>query len=221
MDDAGSIPRGAFHMPAVHLNKLSFRYSTAVDVLVDAEVHIGPGWTGVVGANGVGKTTLLQLVAGRLTPQEGTLAIDPGDAVVVLCEQTVDHPTPDTERFAGSWEGLDAALRGRLELDVDEFERWPNLSPGERKRWQVGAALSQEPDLLLLDEPTNHLDSEARQLLLSALGRFSGVGMVVSHDRTLLEELTTRTLRIVRGELTLWNGAYRAASRSGPRQSRR
>ena len=200
-------------MPAVHLNKLSFRYSTAVEVLVDAEVHIGPGWTGVVGANGVGKTTLLQLVAGRLTPQEGTLAIDPADAVVVLCEQTVDHPTPDIERFAGSWEGLDPALRGRLELDVDEFERWPSLSPGERKRWQVGAALSQEPDLLLLDEPTNHLDSEARQLLISALRRFSGVGMVVSHDRSLLEELTTRTLRIVRGELTLWNGAYRAASR--------
>lgn len=199
-------------MPAIHLNNLSFRYSTVVDTLVDAEIHLGPGWTGVVGANGAGKTTLLHLVAGRLRPSEGSLTVDPAGALVAICEQTVDNPTPDIERFAESWEGLDASLRGRLDLDVDQFQRWATLSPGERKRWQVGAALSREPDVLLLDEPTNHLDSEARGLLIASLVRFSGVGLVVSHDRSLLEELTTRTLRIDRGEVCLWNGAYGAAS---------
>jgi ATPase subunit of ABC transporter with duplicated ATPase domains len=199
-------------MPAIHLNNLSFRYSTAVDTLVDVEIHLGPGWTGVVGANGAGKTTLLHLVAGRMTPSVGWLTVDPAEALVILCEQTVDRATPDIERFAESWEGLDASLRGRLDLDVDQLQRWATLSPGERKRWQVGAALSREPDVLLLDEPTNHLDSEARGLLIASLVRFSGVGMVVSHDRSLLEELTTRTLRIDRGEVSLWNGAYGAAS---------
>jgi ATPase subunit of ABC transporter with duplicated ATPase domains len=199
-------------MSAIHFNHLSFRYSTVVDILVDADLHLGPGWTGVVGANGAGKTTLLQLVAGRLTPNEGAVTVDPAGALIILCEQTVEHPTPDIATFADSWEGLDASLRARLDLDVDQFHRWPTLSPGERKRWQIGAALSREPDVLLLDEPTNHLDSEARGLLIASLVRFSGVGLVVSHDRSLLEELTTRTLRIDRGQVSLWNGAYGAAS---------
>jgi ATPase subunit of ABC transporter with duplicated ATPase domains len=199
-------------MPAIHLNNLSFRYSAAVDVIVGADIHLGPGWTGVVGANGAGKTTLLRLVTRDLTPSEGSVVLDPGEALIVLCEQTVDDPTADIERFAGSWEGLDASLKGRLDLDVDQLQRWETLSPGERKRWQIGAALSREPDVLLLDEPTNHLDSHARGLLVRALTRHSGVGLVVSHDRALLEELTTRTLRVDRGELTLWNGAYGVAS---------
>lgn len=199
-------------MPAVHFNHLSFRYSTAVDVLTDVDIHLGPGWTGVVGANGAGKTTLLQLVAGRLTPSEGSVSVDPADVPVVLCDQVVDRPTTDIGRFAESWEGLDASLRARLGLDVDQIHRWTSLSPGERKRWQIGAALSREPGVLLLDEPTNHLDSEARSMLIGALSRFGGVGLVVSHDRSLLEELTGRTLRLDRGEVTLWNGAYGAAS---------
>lgn len=199
-------------MPAIHFNHLSFRYSTAIDIVVDADLHLGPGWTGVVGANGAGKTTLLELAAGRLKPRDGSVTVDPAEALIVLCEQTVDHPTDVIVRFVESWDGLDTALRGRLDLDVDEFDRWPTLSPGERKRWQIGAALSREPDVLLLDEPTNHLDSDARGLLIASLARFSGVGLVVSHDRSLLEELTTRTLRIERGEVSLWNGAYGAAS---------
>lgn len=199
-------------MSAVHLNHLSFRYSTAVDVLVDVDVHLGPGWAGVVGANGAGKTTLLQLVAGRLTPSDGSVTVDPADALVVLCDQTVEESTPEIRMFAESWEGWDAALRGRLGLDVDQLDRWPTLSPGERKRWQIGAALSREPGVLLLDEPTNHLDSAARDMLIGALARFDGVGMVVSHDRSLLEGLTTRTLRVDRGHVALWNGAYGEAS---------
>lgn len=199
-------------MPAIHLNNLSFRYTTAVDVLVDADIHLGPGWAGVVGANGAGKTTLLCLVAGQLTPNDGSLTIDPAGALVVLCEQTVDRLTADIEAFAGSWEGSDGSLRGRLDLDVAQLQRWGTLSPGERKRWQIGAALIQDPDVLLLDEPTNHLDADARGLLIATLTRYSGAGLVVSHDRSLLEELTTRTLRIERGALTSWNGAYGAAS---------
>ena len=199
-------------MSAVHLNHLSFRYSTAVDVLVDVDIHLGPGWTAVVGANGAGKTTLFHLMAGRLKPSEGSVMFDPGDALVVLCDQTVERQTPDIERFAESWEGLDASLRGRLGLDAVHLDRWTTLSPGERKRWQIGAALGREPSVLLLDEPTNHLDSEARDVLISTLALFKGVGLVVSHDRSLLENLTTRTLRVDRGKVTLWNGAYRDAS---------
>lgn len=199
-------------MPAIHLNNLSFRYSTASDVLTDVDINLGPGWTGVVGANGAGKTTLLHIVADRLTPGAGSVNLDPSGALVVLCDQTVESRSSDIDAFGESWEGLAASLRGRLHLDPVELERWPTLSPGERKRWQIGSALSREPDVLLLDEPTNHLDLDARYLLVGALRRFGGVGLVVSHDRALLEDLTIRTLRIHNSEATLWNGSYGDAS---------
>ena len=87
-------------------------------------------------------------------------------------------------------------LRARLRLEPGQLQRWPTLSPGERKRWQVGAALFAAPDLLLCDEPTNHLDADGRGLLIGALRRHRRVGLVVSHDRGLLDELTRGTLRV-------------------------
>ncbi len=198
-------------MPAIHLNHLSFRYTRAVDVLGDLDVHIGPGWTGVVGANGSGKTTLLRLITGELEPSEGSVSVDPADSVVVLCEQTVDEPSPEIETLASSWTGPDASMRRRLGLEVDQIQRWPSLSPGERKRWQIAAALSHRPGVLMLDEPTNHLDIDGLGLLIGELKRFDGVGLLVSHDRQLLDDLTIRTLRVDRGRVSLWNGPYEAA----------
>lgn len=198
-------------MPAIHLHHLSFQYTRAVDVLVDVDVHIGPGWTGVVGANGSGKTTLMRLVTGELEPSVGSVSIDPADASFVLCEQTVDEPSPEIEILATSWTGPDASLRKRLGLDVDQIQRWPSLSPGERKRWQIAAALSRRPGVLMLDEPTNHLDTDGLGLLIAELQRFDGVGLLVSHDRHLLEDLTVRTLRVDRGRVSLWNSSYETA----------
>src|SRR5262249_49413130 len=85
---------------------------------------------------------------------------------------------------------------------------WPSLSPGERRRWQIAAALAREPRVLLLDEPTNHLDAEGRDHVIAALERFRGTGILVSHDRALLETLTSRTAQLHRGQLTLTSGDY-------------
>lgn len=198
-------------MPAIHLANLSFSYSTAVPILSDASFDLGPGWTGLVGANGAGKSTLLSLMTGDLTPSDGSIDIDPSDALVVLCEQRVDDATDAIEHFAGSWDPESYRLRTRLELDPMTIDRWETLSPGQRKRWQVGAALDRRPDVLLLDEPTNHLDAEARTLLIEALASFTGLGIVVSHDRALLEELTSKTIRVHDATAELWNGSYSAA----------
>ncbi|HEU4615058.1 MAG TPA: ATP-binding cassette domain-containing protein, partial [Kofleriaceae bacterium] len=95
-----------------------------------------------------------------------------------------------------------------------QLARWDTLSPGERRRWQIGAALSAEPDVLLLDEPTNHVDASCRALLVSALRRFDGVGLVISHDRALLDELTTATIRVHAGTARLYPGCYSAAKQT-------
>ncbi|MGF1667574.1 MAG: ATP-binding cassette domain-containing protein [Acidimicrobiia bacterium] len=197
-------------MPSIHLDCVSFSYTSAVDVLVDVDLHLGPGWTGVVGANGEGKTTLLSLLSGELVPTTGTVTVDA--AGLVLCGQNVDRPEPHVLALAESFEPGAFALRGRLGLDPDMLDRWATLSPGERRRWQIGGALHAQPDVLLLDEPTNHLDADARQRMLTALARFPGVGLVVSHDRDLLDRLTSGTVRFRSGHADHLAAPYTVAA---------
>jgi ATPase subunit of ABC transporter with duplicated ATPase domains len=192
---------------------VAYAYADDVPILEDVSAHLAPGWTGVVGANGAGKTTLLRLLAGEIEPTSGEIRRQPHDLAVVLCPQTVEDRTPAIEKLAAASDARSRGWLGRLALEPPDLARWPTLSPGERKRWQLGAALASEPGALLLDEPTNHVDAEARALLVGALARFRGIGLVVSHDRALLDELTTRTLRIWRARVVLWTGSYAAARR--------
>jgi ATPase subunit of ABC transporter with duplicated ATPase domains len=198
-------------MPSLVLSNLAFAYSDSVPLLGDVSLHLSSGWTGVVGPNGSGKTTFLRLVAAELEPDEGQIRLEPAGAQRLLCPQRVDCLGADIERFAADPSGEAQRLHGTLRLEPRDLARWDTLSPGERKRWQVGAALAAQPAVLLLDEPTNHLDIEARDLLLDALHRYDGIGLVVSHDRSLLNALTSGTLRIRLGGAKLWKGAYDAA----------
>jgi ATPase subunit of ABC transporter with duplicated ATPase domains len=193
------------------LAHVSFAYADAVPLLVNLTHIVEPGWSALVGPNGAGKTTLLRILSGDLRPDAGAVRVLPPGLPVRLCPQAVTDCTDDVRALAAAADGDAARLRGRLGLDPHDLSRWPALSPGERKRWQVGAALAADPGILLLDEPTNHLDAGARDLLLEALVRFTGIGVVVSHDRALLNALTLRTLRLERGALHPWPGSYDAA----------
>lgn len=194
-------------MPSIHLRACSFAHTAATVVLDDVTLDLADGWVGVVGSNGSGKTTLLRLLTGDLVPTSGQVHVV-ADVPPVLCPQAVDDLDPSIRVFSWDWTGLAARIRSRLDLDPDDLDRWDTLSPGERKRWQVGAALAAEPDVLLLDEPTNHLDAAARDLLVDALRGFDGLGLVVSHDRALLDGLTTETVRLVRGRADVHAGGY-------------
>ena len=198
-------------MAQIRAQHATFSFAEDAPLFEDANFILEPGWTGLVGPNGAGKTTLLRLLAGELPPRRGALLCEPEWAPLILCRQRVDELEESIQDFASSTRAEAARLRGMLDLSSEELRRWPSLSPGERKRWQLGAALAAEPDVLLLDEPTNHVDAEARRLLLAALRSFRGAGVVVSHDRTLLDELTERTLRLDGGELRLFGGSYSRA----------
>jgi macrolide transport system ATP-binding/permease protein len=166
-----------FHFPTTLLHDLSF-------------VAIA-GWTGIVGPNGVGKTTLLQIAAGAFASQSGSVS---RPAPVVVCEQRTDtmpESLPDLLRFETADAGRIISILG---IDVDWPYRWESLSYGERKRAQIGSALHAAPELFILDEPTNHLDIEARQMLHEALAGFEGVGLIVSHDRELLDAICSHCL---------------------------
>jgi len=198
-------------MPSLGAERLTCAWADAAPILDDVGLHLAPGWTALVGENGAGKTTLLRLLAGELQPSGGRVRRDPPGTRLALCPQEVHAADAGLVAFAEAREGEAQSLRGRLGLRRADLDRWPTLSPGERKRWQLGAALHQRPGILLLDEPTNHVDAEGRALLVEVLRRFVGVGVVVSHDRSLLDGLCDRTLWLHRGRARLLALPYREA----------
>ncbi|MBA4371176.1 MAG: ABC transporter ATP-binding protein [Coriobacteriaceae bacterium] len=180
--------------PFVRLMHVQFAYPSSVEPLFDdLTLHFGPGWSGVVGGNGTGKTTLLRLATGQLAPDEGL--VEAPDRVA-YCPQRTDDPPAELADFLLDEGRVAARLRDRLGIAADFEARWESLSHGERKRAQIAAALWTEPDVLAVDEPTNHLDGEARDQLETALGSFGGVGILVSHDRALLDALCAQCVFI-------------------------
>src|SRR5690242_11503896 len=147
-------------LPSIRFDRVTFAHHDAFPLLDHANAVFPDGWTGLTGENGAGKSTLLRLVAGELEPQQGRVHVDPDGAIVVLCRQDVEMPGEDVRSLATREDGSAWRIRSELELDVTDLERWSSLSPGERRRWQIGGALAREPRILLLDEPTNHLDAQ-------------------------------------------------------------
>ena len=195
---------------SVRAQRVSFSFADRT-LLDDVTFQLGRGWTGLVGANGAGKTTLLRLLLGELRPTGGQLKLQPEGARVRWCPQPVEVQDDDVGAFAWAQDRLARQLQGRLRLTPKTLERWPTLSPGERKRWQLGTALWSEPEVLLLDEPGNHLDAEGLAILRGALADFGGIGLIVSHDRALLDEVTRATLRLDEGTARLWQHPFSAA----------
>lgn len=197
-------------MTSLRFCDVELAYRGQAPVLASVSLCLEPGWTGVVGDNGAGKSTLLALAAGQLEPTAGQVVCSPREALVVLCPQLAE--LDDALRaFAASDDSMARRWRARLGCDPAALTRWQSLSPGERKRWQLAAALARQPEVLLLDEPTNHLDPSARALLEDALRSHRGVGLVVSHDRGLLSRCCQAIVRVHRGAARRYPGAYPAA----------
>ncbi|MGD9986064.1 ABC-F family ATP-binding cassette domain-containing protein [Pseudonocardia sp.] len=171
---------------------------------------------GVVGLNGGGKTTLLDILAGRRTPQAGRISrvgglklshLAQGDPLpagakirdIVLADYGAEHEWASDPRVRDVLTGL-----GVTDLDrtVD------GLSGGEKRRVGLAATLIGEPDLVVLDEPTNHLDLEGIGWLAQhLLGRRCGV-VVVTHDRWFLDAVCTRTWEVANGNVESYLGGY-------------
>jgi ATPase subunit of ABC transporter with duplicated ATPase domains len=208
---------------SLHLHRVSFAHTPAAAVLVSVSLDLAPPgrseprpFVGVVGANGAGKSTLLRLLVGELTPTSGEVTVQ-ASLPPRFVAQSADALTDDVRALGLRWDGDAVRLRRRLGLDHDDLaghsgDGWAALSPGQRKRWQIAAVLAEQPEVLLLDEPTNHLDGAARDLLVDVLAGFRGLGLVVSHDRGLLERLTHRTVHLVQSRAEVYTGSYAEAS---------
>jgi ATPase subunit of ABC transporter with duplicated ATPase domains len=172
-------------------------------VLRDVSFELARGWTGVTGENGSGKTTLLFVAAGLLAPVSGSVR-RAGDCL--YCPQRTDKIPEHWDDLVFSADNDALRLMGRLGIEADWHSRWDTLSHGERKRFQLAAALWQNPDILAVDEPSNHLDAEARAMAREALKGFRGIGLLVSHDRALLDGLCGNCLFLRDGGVILRPG---------------
>jgi ABC transport system ATP-binding/permease protein len=161
---------------------------------------------GIVGLNGTGKSTLLRVLAGHVEPESGTIRRGRGARVAMLDQEAA---LPDGTALAAvgdSWEA--AAVLDRVGMGPFADRPVSELSGGQRKRVALARALVAECDLLILDEPTNHLDIDGIAWLEDRLAGFGGGLVLVTHDRHLLDRVTTRILELDRGRGHVHEGGY-------------
>ena len=172
----------------------------------------------IVGANGVGKTTLLKIIHGTLPADSGKA--EPGYEVSLGYFAQDHREALKGEGNVYQWlrgqsEGESVSelrgLLGRALFSGEEADKsLKSLSGGESARLLLAGLMRAKPNLLVLDEPTNHLDLEGREALLKALNAYQGTVIIVSHDRHFVSALADRLLILTQGGMEIFEGEYEA-----------
>ena len=178
-------------------------------------------WLGLLGRNGMGKSTLLKLVNGDINPQDGSVSRQqnlrtaylpqevPAGIVGKVFDIVADGlDTPPRIHDEHHWQGQLQVEQVISRMQLDEDARFETLSAGMKRRVMLARGLVRDPELLLLDEPTNHLDIASIDWLEGFLKRWGGTLLFVTHDRVFLQKLTTRIVELDRGRLFDWNCSY-------------
>lgn len=169
----------------------------------------------IVGPNGVGKTTLLKVIRGELSPTGGRLKVGYNvefgyydqEQSLLNDANTVLEELHDAYRLYTDTE-LRSILGRFLFQGEDVFLKVGSLSGGEKARLSLLKLMMSGPNVLLLDEPTNHLDIESREVFEDALLEFPGTVLVVSHDRYFLNKIPTRIFELGQEGITSYLGTY-------------
>ena len=187
-------------------------------VLEDLSLRVNRGErVALVGPNGVGKSTLLKLIAGIEEPDGGTITFGQNVAIGYFAQdqaQTLDESRSVLEEMLAhapsGWgeENIRATLARFLFKQDDVHKKIEGLSGGEKSRLSLAKLLLQPRQLLLLDEPTNHLDVPSKDELESALDNYPGAVIFSSHDRFLLDRVATTVAEVKDGKIELYLGGW-------------
>ena len=212
------------HRQAFEIESLSFGYDGGPKIFNNFDLSLNAGdRLAVIGENGVGKSTFLKLLVGNLAPQHGEIRWTEKARFGYYAQDHADDfksDTPLTEWVAefaranaAEGEDLETLIRGtlgRLLFSGDEVRKPVNvISGGEQGRMIFGKLMLMKPNVLIMDEPTNHLDMESIESLNTALEKFKGTLVFVSHDREFVSSLATRILEIrTDGSIVNYLGNY-------------
>ena len=203
-------------MNILSLEHLTHSY-TERKLFDDADFYLHEGdKVGVIGINGTGKSTLLKIMAGLETPDEGQV-IQASNLMIHYLPQNPEFSEEDTvlqsvqnmvHHHANENE-LIAAKAMLTRLGITDFEqKTRELSGGQRKRLALVSVLITPCDVLILDEPTNHLDSEMADWLENKLQAFRGALVMVTHDRYFLDSVTNKIIELDKGKIYSYDEKY-------------
>ena len=213
------------HRLACEVENVTFAYDDEKPLFDKLTLALGAGdRLAIIGENGVGKTTLMKLMVGDLTPQKGQVKwaekarfgyYAQDHAAEFAGDESLTEWIAEYSRITAAATGEDneTLLRGtlgRLLFSGDEVKKSVNvISGGEQGRMLFGKLMLSRPNVLLMDEPTNHLDMESIESLNTGLDKFNGTLVFISHDREFVSSLATRILEIrLDGTIVDYRGTY-------------
>ena len=208
-------------MAVISLQNVSLGFG-GHDLLEEINLQVEKGeWIGLLGRNGMGKSTLLKVLHGELLPQSGTISRQQNLKTAYLSQEVPQGLHGSIQEIVTS--GVEAAADAaeetvwqnqlKVEKMLSRMQLAPHaafdtLSAGMKRRVLLARGLVNNPELLLLDEPTNHLDVDAIQWLEEFLTHWGGTLVFVTHDRVFLQKLAHRIVELDRGKLYDWACDY-------------
>ena len=202
----------------LQIKGLTFAYPNGPELITDLTMEVFKGdRIAVIGPNGRGKTTLLNLIAKELQPTAGEISYNPNLQINYFGQTNINRLNLDNtveEEIASAIEEVSQKSRARGLAGLMMFsgdaalKKVKVLSGGERSRVLLGKILASACNMLLLDEPTNHLDMESIESLIDALEDYEGTALVVTHDEELLHAFANRLVVFDGGTCRIFEGTY-------------
>ena len=197
---------------------LSFAFGPEAPPLIDGlSFAVGKrDRIGVIGKNGKGKTTLLNLLARELSPTDGEIKSHPNTKIAYFGQTNINRLQPEKtalqeilDAHPDHAQGESRSICGLMMFEGDNaLKKVSVLSGGEKSRVLLGKLLVSPANLLLLDEPTNHLDMESIDSLIEAIEAFDGAVIIVTHSELILEAVATKLIVYDNDEVSVFEGTY-------------